>query len=111
MESLRGMVGELAESVAMGHIRAGTAVGNTTLQSTLADRTKSVAIGCFDAVHAAAHAVDVFGAYLHVVECAPVVCHAGTEGVVVVYGGGACLTRGTVQTAKSNKRVHRITKN
>lgn len=103
MESLRGMVGELAESVATGHIRAGTAVGNTTLQSTLADRTKSVAIGCFDAVHAAAHAVDVFGAYLHMIECAPVVCHTGTEGVVVVYGGGACLTRGTVQTTKSNK--------
>ena len=103
MESLRGMVGELAESVAMRHLCTFAAVGNTTLQSTLADRTKSVAIGCFDAVHAAAHAVDVFGAYLHVVECAPVVCHTGTEGVVVVYGGGACLTRGTIQTAKSNK--------
>ena len=102
MESLRGMVGELAESVATGHIRAGTAVGNTTLQSTLADRTKSVAIGCFDAVHAAAHAVDVFGAYLHMIECAPFLCHACAEGVVVVYGGVACLT---VAQSKPQKAI------
>ena len=76
MESLRSIVGELAECVAMGHIRAGTAVGNTTLQSTLADRTKSVAIGCFDALHAAAHAVDVFGAYIHMVQFSSLHCCA-----------------------------------
>ena len=67
-----------------------------------------VTIKAFDTVHTAAHTVDVLGVYLHVVEFAPVACHTGTEGMIVVYGSGARLARGAVETAKSNKWVHII---
>lgn len=87
----RCVVRNAVQSVAMRHLGTFTAVSHAVMQGTLTDRAEAVTERGLDTVHAAAHTADVFRAYLHVVECAPVLCHAGTESVVVVYSSGARL--------------------
>lgn len=107
-EGLRGVVGKAMKRVAVRHLGAYTAVRHRTRQSTLADRTKTVAIDALDALGTATKAADVRRAYLHLVQFAPLLRHTGAHGVIVAQSSGACLTRGTVKTAISNQRVHLI---